>query len=159
MVVGLLPVQVFAAEKPTSVGRKNIFLAIYESGTELPGEPATQTDAGGYTNFDSSFRKTTYWMYYGYYKNNASQVISPDVLDVMTAGSDGTWGYVNTSNGGVENYIIDDAIAANEEAMIKVVKGNGVDASQYDILWYVIKKQDSDDAWHIDGVIVDTAKY
>ena len=70
MVVTILPVQVFAATKPTSIEQK-LFLALY-LGDEFPAEPGTGVD-GDYVNFTNQFTKTYIgWLgNSGQYENDA----------------------------------------------------------------------------------------
>jgi len=152
-------------DKPTSFkkidryGREvnqNVYIAVY-LGDDFPGEPAWYGEAG-YTFFNSRFQSGM-----SAYSGDAANVLNPEILNQLVQGpttDNGVkvWGYYNAS--GTRNMIIDSNLLnrANEETIIRTIKGNSVNVNDYKIIWYVIKYQ-TDTDWHIDGLIVPVDAY
>ena len=90
-------------------------------------------------------------------------MLTADILNVLEEGAhDGNvrvWGYYDPE-GASEFFTQNSGLLKqnNEEAIIKTIKGSNVNVDDYEIIWYVIKYQ-TNDGWHIDGVIKETEKY
>lgn len=172
MIVTSLPLTVFAAHdstgKPLDLNGQ-VYLALYVGGGDtFPGEPA-EHDVSGYLNLNSNFQGQDFSIY----ASNANGILKEQILDDVVQGTSGVWGVFSTTGGSryldpasgivdadgthnasVEEKIINTAIANN-----KFKLGDGETVSDYTIIWYVIKYQRSDSAWHIDGVITKKTTY
>lgn len=173
MVIGLLPVTVFASVdssgKPTDLNN-TLVLSIYTPEGSFPGEPAMH-GSEDYISFNSQFAQTNAS---GTFKNSAESELKLEVLDALVQGasngSNTVWG-VFSADGLKEKYFKSDASIIqpeNEAAIIRVIKGGAVEGmtneqilKEYEIIWYVIKLQHSPGSWwgrattewHIDGLI------
>lgn len=168
MLLALLPASVLAAHDST--GRPTdltgpVYLSVY-NGTDFPGEPA-EHDGTNYTAFNSDF---TVGESGSIYAANASTVLQNRILeDVVEGTRTSNWLWTNYVWGvydaeGNEEYLLPASAltsAANEQKIIRQVKGlaANADVSAYEIVWYVIKYQTSDRAWHIDGIVKEKDKF
>lgn len=162
MVIGMLPTTALAAHdgtgRPTDLAGR-VTLAIYNK-SGFPGEPAIY-GVSDYTKINSNFKEASFWN--GYFNNRASNVLTADILNVLEEGAhDGNvrvWGYYDPE-GASEFFTQNSGLLkqSNEETIIKTIKGSNVNVDDYEIIWYVIKYQ-TNDGWHIDGVIKETEKY
>lgn len=162
MVIGMLPTTALAAHdgtgRPTDLTGR-VTLAIYNK-SGFPGEPAIY-GVSDYTKINSNFKEASFWN--GYFNNRASNVLTADILNVLEEGAhDGNvrvWGYYDPE-GASEFFTQNSGLLKqnNEETIIKTIKGSNVNVDDYEIIWYVIKYQ-TNDGWHIDGVIKETEKY
>ena len=171
MLITMVPLSVFAAHDST--GRPldltgDVYLALYIGGTDFPGEPA-EFDVSGYLNLNEEFKSPGFSVY----ADSAEGILKPQILDDVVQGTSGVWGVFSTTGGSkyldpadgivnedgshnasVEAQIIQTAIDNN-----KFTLGEGESVDDYTIIWYVIKYQRSDSAWHIDGLITKKTTY
>ena len=159
MVLAMVPVTTLAAHD--SAGRPldlsgPLYLAIFTAGDTFPGEPA-EYPTQNYKTFNSSFEVDS-----GTFAGSAEGILKEQILADVLQGTDGVWGVFSTTGG--SRYLQESSglvnadgthNAANEAKLIKAIMGSSVDASRYTIIWYIIKYQRSDAAWHIDGLIVE----
>ena len=174
MILGLMPSTALAAHQ-SSDGKPldltdNVILSVY-TGNNFPGESNTHMDTSGYVSFNSSFREGSG------YSNSATGVLDSSILTSVTQGTTLNyfgrnyyfWGVYDTSagagsdslaqyfNGGANNAVFN---AENQAKMIAAVKNiSTAEAANYEVVWYVIKFQTSDTAWHIDGIIREKTSY
>jgi len=168
LLLALLPVNVLAAHdstgRPTDL-TGNVYLSVY-NGTEFPGEPA-EHDVSEYTHLTPELtvgNSTTV------YAGSAETVLKSTVLEDVVEGTRSSswywtnyvWGVYNAK--GNSNYLLETSPLRNpaaEQQIIRQVKGlaSNADVSGYELVWYVIKYQTSDSAWHIDGVIKEKSRY
>lgn len=171
MLVSVVPVSVFAAHDST--GRPldltgDVYLALYIGGTEFPGEPA-EWAVSGYLNLNSEFESPGF----GIYADSAEGILKEQILDDVVQGTSGVWGVFSTTGGSkyldpADGIVNEDGShnAQVEEKIIQTAIDNGVfslgageSIDDYTIIWYVIKYQRSDSAWHIDGLITKKTTY
>lgn len=170
LLFALIPSSVFASHRdsdgyPLDLN-DNVVLSVYE-GNNFPGEPNTHMNMGDYASFSYNFDHNEDVDY----AQSATGVLNDSIFDDLVQGPTLRWGrndfYVwgafDTSTGatssglskyfagGAQNRIFSDD---NETKMIMQVKNiSEAEASTYEIVWYVVKYQTSDTAWHIDGII------
>lgn len=162
MVLAMMPVTALAAGRPTDLDSK-LYIAIYTAGDTFPGEPA-EYGTGNYKTINSNFALSNGVVTFA---SNSSNYLKEQILDDVQEGTSDVWGVFSTTGGsqylteasglvdanGVHN-------AENEAKIIMAIKGcTEEQAANYTIIWYVIKYQNSDDAWHIDGMIVEKTTY
>lgn len=165
MLVSMLPASVFAAHDST--GRPldltgDVYLALYIGGNNFPGEPA-EHDVSGYLNLNSQLKSPGFSIY----ADSANGIIKEEILDDVVQGTSGVWGVFSTTGGSRYLDPADGLVNAdgshNADAERKIIQtaidnnkftlGQGESIDDYTIIWYVIKYQRSDSAWHIDGLI------
>lgn len=173
MVITLLPNMAFAAYntatgKPTDLANK-MYLAIYIGGTEFPGEPAGH-DISGYFTLEEGF---AYNAGSAVFANKADGLLNPQILDDVVEGTDQVWGVFSTTGG--SQYLTEASGLVNadgshnvetEQKIIqmavdnrKITLASGKTAEDYTIIWYIIKFQPNDRAWHVDGMIVEKTTF
>ena len=176
MLVSMIPVSVFAAHNAT--GRPldltgDVYLALYVGGSQIPGEPAEYA-VSGYLNLNSSFGSSGF----GKFAESAENILEPSILEDVVQGTSGVWGVYSTAGG--SRYLLSSSGLVtgadgetqkphNADTEAKIIqtainKGNfrlgaGESIDDYTIVWYVIKYQRSDSAWHIDGIITKKDTY
>ena len=168
LLLALLPVSALAAHdstgRPTDLTGQ-VYLSLY-NGTGFPGEPA-EHDSADYITFNSDF---TVGDGNSVFADSASIVLQNKILeDVVEGTRTSDWLWTNYVWGvydaeGSEEYLLADSAlttVANEQKLIRQVKGlaANADVSAYEIIWYVIKYQTSDSAWHIDGIVKEKDKF
>lgn len=168
LLLTLLPMGVLAAHdstgRPTDLTGQ-VYLSVY-NGTDFPGEPA-EHDSADYTAFNSDF---TAGESGSVYAASAATVLQNRILeDVVEGTRTSNWLWTNYVWGvydaeGSEEYLLPSSAlttTANEQKIIRQVKGlaANADVSGYEIVWYVIKYQTSDSAWHIDGIVKEKDKF
>ena len=168
LLLTLLPAGVLADHdstgRPTDLTGK-VYLSIYE-GTEFPGEPADHSSSE-YTSIKSDFTTSSSSTTYA---SSAQTVLRTKILEDVVEGTrtsnwfwtNYVWGVYNAE--GNESYLLEGSALtseANEQKIIRKMKGlsDNADVSNYEIVWYVIKYQTSDSAWHIDGLIKEKSKF
>lgn len=145
----------------------DVYLALYIGGSNFPGEPAEHA-VSGYLNLNASFGSTGF----GKFAESAQNILEPSILDDVVQGTSGVWGVFSTTGG--SRYLLPSSGIVggtagdvnkphNAETEKKIIQtainngnfrlGNGESIDDYTIVWYVIKYQRSDSAWHIDGLI------
>ena len=171
MLLSMLPLSVFAAHDST--GRPldltgDVYLALYIGGNEFPGEPAEYA-VSGYLNLNSQFTSPGFVKY----AESAEGIIKESVLDDVVQGTSGVWGVFSTTGGSryldPADGIVNEDGSHNAETEAKIIQtaidnnkfslGAGETIDDYTIIWYVIKYQRSDSAWHIDGLITKKTMY
>ena len=165
LLVSMVPQSVFAAHDST--GRPldltgDVYLALYIGGSEFPGEPAEHA-VSGYLNLNQQFSSPGFTVY----ADSAEGILKESILDDVVQGTSGVWGVFSTTGGSRYLDPADGLVNAdgthNAEAERKIIQtaidnqkftlGAGETIDDYTIIWYVIKYQRSDSAWHIDGLI------
>jgi len=173
MVITLLPNMAFAAYntatgKPTDLANK-MYLAIYIGGTEFPGEPAGH-DISGYFTLEEGF---AYNAGSATFADAADGLLNPQILDDVVEGTDQVWGVFSTTGGShyltEASGLVNADGSHNEETEQKIIQlavdnrkitlASGKTAEDYTIIWYIIKFQPSDRAWHVDGMIVEKTTF
>ena len=168
LLLTFMPVGVFAAHDST--GRPldltgKVYLSVF-NGSGFPGEPAEHSSSK-YTQLTSDL---TVGSTSSVYAGSADTVLKPTVLDDVVEGTRSSnwlwtnyvWGVYNAE--GNNQYLLETSVLNNpaaQQQIIRKVKGlaDNADVSGYEIVWYVIKYQTSDSAWHIDGVIKEKDRY
>lgn len=176
LLLSLFPADVFAAHDST--GRPldlsgDVYLALYIGGSDFPGEPAEYA-VSGYLNLNSSFGSSGF----GKFAESAQNILEESILNDVVQGTSGVWGVFSTTGG--SRYLLPssgivDGVAGdvnkphNAETERKIIQtaidkgyfrlGSGESIDDYTIVWYVIKYQRSDSAWHIDGLITKKETY
>lgn len=161
----LLPQSAFAAHDST--GRPldlkgDVYLALYIGGNNFPGEPA-EHDISGYLNLNSQLQSPGFVKY----AESAKGIIKESILQDVVQGTSGVWGVFSTTGGSrylePADGLVNTDGSHNSETERKIIQtaidnrkfslkaGETID--DYTIIWYVIKYQRSDSAWHIDGLI------
>lgn len=176
LLVSMFPSNVFAAHdstgKPLDLSG-DVYLALYIGGNNFPGEPAEYA-VSGYLNLNSSFGSTGF----GKFAESAENILEEDILDDVVQGTSGVWGVFSTTGGSryllpssgiVDGNAGDVNKPHNAETEKKIIQtaidkgyfslGTGESIDDYTIIWYVIKYQRSDSAWHIDGLITKKTTY
>ena len=176
LLVSLCPVSVFAAHDSTGKPLDltgDVYLALYIGGSDFPGEPAEHA-VSGYLNLNASFGSNGF----GKFAESAENILEPSILKDVVQGTSGVWGVFSTTGGSryllPSSGLVDGADGDtnkphNAETEKKIIQtainagyfslGNGESIDDYTIVWYVIKYQKSDSAWHIDGLITKKATY
>jgi len=171
LLLSMLPQSVFAAHDST--GRPldltgDVYLALYIGGSEFPGEPAEYA-VSGYLNLNNQFTSPGFVKY----AESAEGIIKESILDDVVQGTSGVWGVFSTTGGSryldPANGIVNADGTHNAETEAKIIQtaidnnkfslGAGESIDDYTIIWYVIKYQRSDSAWHIDGLITKKSTY
>ena len=161
----MLPQSIFAAHDST--GRPldlkgDVYLALYIGGTNFPGEPAEYA-VSGYLNLNSQLTSPGFVKY----AESAEGIIKESILQDVVQGTSGVWGVFSTTGGSryldpADGLVNTDGShnAEKERQIIQTAIDNrkfslqaGETIDDYTIIWYVIKYQRSDSAWHIDGLI------
>ena len=176
LLVGMLPIDVLAAHDSTGKPLDltgDVYLALYVGGSNFPGEPAEHA-VSGYLNLNASFGSTGF----GKFAESAQNILEPSILNDVVQGTSGVWGVFSTTGGSrylLPSSKIVDGVAGdvnkphNAETERKIIQtainnghfrlGSGESIDDYTIVWYVIKYQRSDSAWHIDGLITKKSTY
>lgn len=176
LLVSMFPINVFAAHDSTGKPLDltgDVYLALYIGGSDFPGEPAEYA-VSGYLNLNASFGSTGF----GKFAESAEDILEPAILNDVVQGTSGVWGVFSTTGGSryllPSSGIVDGTAGDvnkphNEETERKIIQaaidnghfrlGNGESIDDYTIVWYVIKYQRSDSAWHIDGLITKKSTY
>lgn len=176
LLFGVFPVSVFAAHDSTGKPLDltgDVYLALYIGGSDFPGEPAEHA-VSGYLNLNASFGNTGF----GKFAESAQNILEPSILNDVVQGTSGVWGVFSTTGGSryllPSSGIVDGTAGDvnkphNAETEKKIIQaaidngnfrlGNGESIDDYTIVWYVIKYQRSDSAWHIDGLITKKSTY
>lgn len=176
LLVSMLPVHVFAAHDSTGKPLDltgDVYLALYVGGSDFPGEPAEYA-VSGYLNLNASFGSTGF----GKFAESAQNILEPSILNDVVQGTSGVWGVFSTTGGSryllPSSGIVDGTAgdvhkphdAETEKKIIQTAinngsfrLGSGESIDDYTIVWYVIKYQRSDSAWHIDGLITKKSTY
>ncbi len=176
LLVSMLPASVFAAHDSTGKPLDltgDVYLALYIGGSDFPGEPAEHA-VSGYLNLNGTFGSNGF----GKFAESAQNILEPSILNDVVQGTSGVWGVFSTTGG--SRYLLPtsgivDGTAGdvnkphNAETEKKIIEtainngnfhlGNGESIDDYTIVWYVIKYQRSDSAWHIDGLITKKSTY
>ena len=167
----MVPQSVFAAHDSTGKPLDltgDVYLALYIGGSEFPGEPAEYA-VSGYLNLNSEFESPGFTVY----ADSAEGIIKENILDDVVQGTSGVWGVFSTTGGSryldPANGIVNADGSHNAETEAKIIQtaidnnkfslGAGETIDDYTIIWYVIKYQRSDSAWHIDGLITKKSTY
>ena len=176
LLVSMFPTSVFAAHdstgKPLDLSG-DVYLALYIGGSDFPGEPAEYA-VSGYLNLNASFGSSGF----GKFAESAENILEPSILNDVVQGTSGVWGVFSTTGGSryllPSSGIVDGTAgdvnkphnAETEKTIIQTAinrgyfdLGAGEDIDDYTIVWYVIKYQRSDSAWHIDGMITKKSTY
>ena len=176
LLMSMFPVHVFAAHdstgKPLDLSG-DVYLALYIGGSDFPGEPAEHA-VSGYLNLNASFGYSGF----GKFAESAENILHENILDDVVQGTSGVWGVFSTTGGsryllpssGIVDGTADDVNKPhNAETEKKIIQtaidngnfrlGSGESIEDYTIVWYVIKYQRSDSAWHIDGLITKKSTY
>lgn len=176
LLVSMFPINVFAAHdstgKPLDLSG-DVYLALYIGGSNFPGEPAEHA-VSGYLNLNASFGSTGF----GKFAESAENILEPSILNDVVQGTSGVWGVFSTTGGSryllPSSGIVDGTAgdvnkphnAVTEKKIIQTAinnghfrLGSGESIDDYTIVWYVIKYQRSDSAWHIDGLITKKSTY
>lgn len=170
LLVNMFPISVFAAHDSTGKPLDltgDVYLALYIGGSDFPGEPAEYA-VSGYLNLNASFGSTGF----GKFAESAQNILEPSILNDVVQGTSGVWGVFSTTGGSryllPSSGIVDGTAgdvnkphdAETEKKIIQTAINNGYfqlgtgeSIDDYTIVWYVIKYQRSDSAWHIDGLI------
>lgn len=174
LLLSILPATSFAAHdstgKPLDLSG-DVYLALYIGGSDFPGEPAEYA-VSGYLNLNASFGSSGF----GKFAESAQNILEPSILNDVVQGTSGVWGVFSTTGGSryllPSSGIVDGTAGDvnkphNAETEKKIIQtaiskgyfslGNGEKIEDYTIVWYVIKYQRSDSAWHIDGLITKKA--
>ncbi len=176
LLVGMFPIDVFAAHDSTGKPLDltgDVYLALYVGGSNFPGEPAEHA-VSGYLNLNASFGSSGF----GKFAESAQNILEPSILNDVVQGTSGVWGVFSTTGGSryllPSSGIVDGAAGDvnkphNAETEKKIIQtaidngyfslGSGESIDDYTIVWYVIKYQRSDSAWHIDGLITKKSTY
>lgn len=176
LLMSVFPINIFAAHDSTGkpLDRTgDVYLALYIGGSDFPGEPAEHA-VSGYLNLNASFGSTGF----GKFAESAEDILEPSILDDVVQGTSGVWGVFSTTGGSryllPSSGIVDGTAGDvnkphNAETEKKIIQtainngsfrlGSGEDIDDYTIVWYVIKYQRSDSAWHIDGLITKKSTY
>ena len=176
LLVSMFPTSVFAAHDSTGKPLDltgDVYLALYVGGSDFPGEPAEYA-VSGYLNLNSSFDSNGF----GKFAESAENILDDSILDDVVQGTSGVWGVFSTTGGsryllpssGIVDGTTDDVNKPhNAETEKKIIQtaidkgyfrlGSGESIDDYTIVWYVIKYQRSDSAWHIDGLITKKSTY
>ncbi len=176
LLVSMFPTSVFAAHDSTGKPLDltgDVYLALYVGGSDFPGEPAEYA-VSGYLNLNSSFGSNGF----GKFAESAENILDDSILDDVVQGTSGVWGVFSTTGGsryllpssGIVDGTTDDVNKPhNAETERKIIQtainngyfqlGTGESIDDYTIVWYVIKYQRSDSAWHIDGLITKKSTY
>ena len=177
MVIPMVPLSAFAAYDSTGrpLDLKNqLYLAIYLGTDDFPGEPANHATSG-YNCLNSNFSLGNSSSVFA---TTAEEILEPSILDDVVEGSDRVWGVFSTSGGsrylksssglvtGEDGQVNKPHNETTEQKIIKnlvdgrkITLAQGKTAEDYTIVWYVIKFQPSDSAWHIDGKVIEKASY
>lgn len=176
LLMSMFPTTVFAAHDSTGKPLDltgDVYLALYIGGSDFPGEPAEYA-VSGYLNLNSSFGSDGF----GKFAESAQNILEPSILNDVVQGTSGVWGVFSTTGGSryllPSSGIVDGTAgdvnkphdAETEKKIIQTAidkgyfsLGNGESIDDYTIVWYVIKYQRSDSAWHIDGLITKKSTY
>ena len=176
LLVNMFPISVFAAHDSTGKPLDltgDVYLALYIGGSDFPGEPAEHA-VSGYLNLNSAFGSNGF----GKFAESAENILHEDILDDVVQGTSGVWGVFSTTGGSryllPSSKLVDGAAddvnkPHNAETEKKIIQtaidngnfrlGSGESIDDYTIVWYVIKYQRSDSAWHIDGLITKKSTY
>lgn len=176
LLISMLPVNTFAAHDSTGKPLDltgDVYLALYIGGNDFPGEPAEYA-VSGYLNLNASFGSNGF----GKFAESAEDILEPSILNDVVQGTSGVWGVFSTTGGSrylLPSSQIVDGVAGdvnkphNAETERKIIQtainngkfslGAGETIDDYTIIWYVIKYQRSDSAWHIDGLITKKTTY
>lgn len=176
LLVSMFPTSVFAAHDSTGKPLDltgDVYLALYVGGSDFPGEPAEHA-VSGYLNLNASFGSTGF----GKFAESAQSILEPSILNDVVQGTSGVWGVFSTTGGSryllpssgiVDGKAGDVNKPHNAETEKKIIQtainngsfrlGSGESIDDYTIVWYVIKYQRSDSAWHIDGLITKKSTY
>lgn len=176
LLVSMFPINVFAAHDSTGKPLDltgDVYLALYIGGSDFPGEPAEYA-VSGYLNLNASFGSTGF----GKFAESAEDILEPAILNDVVQGTSGVWGVFSTTGGSryllPSSGIVDGTAGDvnkphNAETERKIIQtaidnghfslGDGESIDDYTIVWYVIKYQRSDSAWHIDGLITKKSTY
>lgn len=176
LLVSMFPINVLAAHNSTGKPLDltgDVYLALYIGGNDFPGEPAEHA-VSGYLNLNASFGSTGF----GKFAESAQNILEPSILNDVVQGTSGVWGVFSTTGG--SRYLLPSSGIVggtagdvnkphNPETEKKIIQtainngsfrlGAGEDIDDYTIVWYVIKYQRSDSAWHIDGLITKKSTY
>ena len=176
LLMSIFPINIFAAHDSTGKPLDltgDVYLALYVGGSNFPGEPAEHA-VSGYLNLNASFGSNGF----GKFAESAQNILEPSILNDVVQGTSGVWGVFSTTGGSryllpssgiVDGKAGDVNKPHNEETEKKIIQtaidngsfslGAGEDIDDYTIVWYVIKYQRSDSAWHIDGLITKKSTY
>ena len=170
IIMSIFPMSVFAAHDST--GRPidltgDVYLALY-TGKDFPGEPA-EHDVSGYLNLNKNFESPGFTIF----ADSAEGILKEQILDDVVQGTSGVWGVFSTTGGSKyllpESGMVNEDGSHNAEVERKIIQtaidnkkfslpaGESID--NYTIVWYIIKYQRSDSAWHIDGLITKKSTY
>ena len=170
LLMSIFPINIFAAHDSTGKPLDltgDVYLALYVGGSNFPGEPAEHA-VSGYLNLNASFGSSGF----GKFAESAQNILEPSILKDVVQGTSGVWGVFSTTGGSryllPSSGIVDGTAGDvnkphNEETEKKIIQtainngsfrlGSGESIDDYTSVWYVIKYQRSDSAWHIDGLI------
>lgn len=179
MLVSMIPVSVFAAHDSTGKPLDltgDVYLALY-TGDGFPGEPG-EYPVENYMNLDGSYAANGFTKF----AESAEGFLEESILNDVVQGTSGVWGVFSTTGAsrylavqadgnGLVNAAPDGSVLKPhnpvlEQYIIQQAINKGIfslpsdkELSDYTIVWYVIKYQRSDSAWHIDGKIVEKAAF